>query len=92
MTHLMRDQKKLINRISRIRGQLDGIQEGVEQVRDCSSLMHSIAAVRGAIDSLMAEVIESHIRHDVADPRVKPTSKRAQATEELIDVVKTYLR
>jgi len=92
VTHLVRDQKKLLNRVSRIRGQLDAIQEGIEAAKDCPSLMHNIAGCRGALDSLMAEVIESHIRYDVADPRESPTSKRSRATEELIDVVRTYLR
>jgi DNA-binding FrmR family transcriptional regulator len=92
VTHLIRDQKKLINRVRRIRGQLEAIQEGIESAKDCPTLMHNIAGCRGALDSLMAEVIESHIRYDVANPNEPLTSPRSRATEELIDVVKTYLR
>jgi DNA-binding FrmR family transcriptional regulator len=54
--------------------------------------MQEIAGCRGALDGLMAQIIEIHIRFDVADPSALPTSKRARATEELIDVVKAYLR
>jgi DNA-binding FrmR family transcriptional regulator len=92
MTHLVRDRKKLLNRVSRIRGQLEAIHQGIIDAKDCPALMHNIAGCRGALDGLMAEVIESHIRYDVADPNESPTSKRSRATEELIDVVKTYLR
>jgi DNA-binding FrmR family transcriptional regulator len=92
MTHLVRDQKKLLNRVSRIRGQIEAIHEGITEGKDCPALMQEIAGCRGALDGLMAEIIEIHIRFDVADPSALPTSKRARATEELIDVVKAYLR
>ena len=51
-----------------------------------------IAATRGAINGLMAEVMEDHIRMHVIDPERRPNSERAQATEELIDVVRSYLK
>lgn len=92
MSHLERDRKKLLNRVSRIRGQMEAIQEGIETAKECSDLMHNIAACRGALDGLMAEILEGHIRYHVTDPGESPTSKRARATEELIDVIKTYLR
>ncbi|HUJ13288.1 MAG TPA: metal/formaldehyde-sensitive transcriptional repressor [Thermoanaerobaculia bacterium] len=91
MTHLVRDRKKLLNRISRIRGQLDAIQRGLLEEHDCSEIMHTVAACRGAISGLMAEVLESHIREDVSNPDHQPTSARARATQELIDIVKTYV-
>jgi DNA-binding FrmR family transcriptional regulator len=40
----------------------------------------------------MAEVIEGHIRFHVANPNGQQSSKQAQAVEELIDVVKAYLK
>ena len=40
----------------------------------------------------MAEVIEGHIRHHVIDPDHKPTAGQTKAAEELIDMVKTYLK
>jgi FrmR/RcnR family transcriptional regulator, repressor of frmRAB operon len=92
MTHLVRDRRKLLNRVSRIRGQIDAVQKGLEEDRECSEIMHTIAACRGAINALMAEVVESHIRDDVSNPDHQPTSARARATQELIDILKTYLR
>jgi hypothetical protein len=41
---------------------------------------------------LMAEVMEDRIRMQVIDPGPHPSSERAQATEDLIDVVRSYLR
>jgi hypothetical protein len=40
----------------------------------------------------MAEVIEGHIRFHIIDPNVKPKSAKAQAAQELMDVVNSYLK
>jgi hypothetical protein len=40
----------------------------------------------------MAEIIEGHIRFHIVDPNEEPTTERAKAAQELIDVVKTYLK
>ena len=93
MAHLIRDKKKLLNRIHRIRGQVDAIERALEQDdEDCSGVLQSIAACRGAINGLMAEVIEGHVRYHVVDPDKSPTSDHAKAAQKLIDVVKTYLK
>jgi FrmR/RcnR family transcriptional regulator, repressor of frmRAB operon len=92
MAHTIRDKNKLLHRVRRIRGQVDAIERGLQRELDCSDLLRNIAACRGAINGLMAEVIEGHIRFHVVDPNRKPTSPQAKATQELMDVVKTYLK
>lgn len=93
MAHTQRDKKKLLNRVRRIRGQIDAIERGLEEESEgCTPILQLIASCRGAINGLMAEVIEGHIRFHVIDPDQKPTSEQTEAAEELIDVVKTYLK
>lgn len=92
MAHTIRDKKKLLNRVRRIRGQIEAVEKAIEQEHDCSTILLTIAACRGAIHSLMAEVIEGHIRFHVVDPDHHPTSEKAKAAQELIDVVKAYLK
>lgn len=93
MAHTQRDKKKLLNRVRRIRGQIDAIERGLEEESEgCTPILQLIASCRGAINGLMAEVIEGHIRFHVIDPDCKPTSEQTEAAEELIDVVKTYLK
>ncbi len=92
MAHTIRDKKKLLNRVRRIRGQVEAIEKALDHERDCTELLQTIAACRGAINGLMAEVIEGHIRFHLVDPDEKPISKQAKAARELMDVVKTYLR
>ena len=92
MAHLLHDKKKLLNRVRRIRGQLDAIERELEEERDCTTTLQTIAACRGAMNGLMAQVLEGHIRFHVVDPDKKPTPEQARATQELIEVIRTYMR
>ena len=92
MGHLIRDKKKLLNRVRRLRGQLNSVERDLQEERDCEGTLRTIAACRGAINGLMAQVLEGHIRYHVVDPDVKPTSEQARASQELIDVIKAYLK
>jgi DNA-binding FrmR family transcriptional regulator len=92
MAHTIRDKIKLLNRVRRIRGQMDAVEKALDQEQDCSTILLIIAACRGAINSLMAEIIEGHIRFHVIDPDQHPTSVKAKAAQELIDIMKAYLK
>jgi DNA-binding FrmR family transcriptional regulator len=73
-------------------GQVQAVQRALEDEKDCSDIMRLISAARGAMDSLMAEVVEGHIRYHMVDPDRRPTSAEARAAQELMDVVKAYIR
>jgi len=92
MSHTIRERSKLLNRVRRIRGQIEAVERALEQEIGCADVLQLLAGARGAINGLMAEVIEDHIRMHVIDPGRKPSSERAQATEELIGVVRSYLK
>lgn len=92
MAHTTEEKKRLLNRVRRIRGQVEAIERALESEAECSETLHNISACRGALDSLMAEVIEGHIRFHVLDPERVPTDDQAQAAQDLIDALKTYLR
>ena len=93
MAHTAKDKKKILNRISRIRGQIDAIERLLtEDTEDCGSVLQTIASCRGAINGLIAEVIEGHIRHHIIAPDSQPTAAQIEAAQELIDVVNTYLK
>ena len=53
-------------------------------------MLQLIAGARGAINGLMAEVIEDHVRAHLLDQDHE--IERTQAAEELIDVVRSYLK
>jgi DNA-binding FrmR family transcriptional regulator len=89
MGHTQRDKKKLLNRIRRIRGQVNALERAVEQERECSAVLQTLAACRGAINGLLAEIIEGHVEHHLADPMGRV---RRDAAQELLDVVRAYLK
>ena len=92
MAHSVRERTKLLNRVKRLQGQMRGIERLLEADGDCGLVLQTLAASRGAISSLMAEVLEDHIRYHVVDPNIPAGSEQAQATEQLIDLVRSYLR
>jgi len=92
MAHTTKDKEKLLNRVSRIKGQITAIEKALDSGEECSKVLQTIAACRGAINGLMAEVLEGHVRFHVVDPSRKPTTEQAEATEELIDLVNRYLK
>lgn len=92
MAHIINDKQKLLNRVRRIRGQVDGIEKSIDAENDCVTTLQALVACQGALKALMGEIIEDHVRSHVVDKKDKPTSKQAQAAEELIDVIKSYLK
>ena len=56
----------------------------------CTVMM--IADIRGGVAGLMAEVVEDHIRTHLVDPERNPGALNADAADQLIEVVHTYLK
>jgi DNA-binding FrmR family transcriptional regulator len=92
VVHTIREKNKLLARVRRIRGQVEAIERALETEIGCADVLQVIASVRGAMNGLMAEVMEDHIRFHVVDPAREPNTQRAQGAQELIDVVRTYLK
>jgi FrmR/RcnR family transcriptional regulator, repressor of frmRAB operon len=92
MGHTIRDQEKLLARVRRLRGQVDGIERALSKAAGCEQVMHLIAGARGAMASLMAEVLEDHVRSHLVDGKKHPGALNAEAAEQLLDVVRTYLK
>jgi DNA-binding FrmR family transcriptional regulator len=88
----IRGKTKMMNRVRRIRGQVEAIERALEQEIICTDMLRLIASTRGAINGLMMEVLEDHIRTRVVDPLREPDPTRATATEELIEIVQCYLK
>ncbi len=68
------------------------VERALEGDGDCVTLLQTIAATRGALNGLMAQILEGHVREHVIDPGRKPTQVQLEAADELVDVVKAYLK
>ena len=91
MGHVATEKKKLLNRIKRLRGQLDAIERAVEDDVECARVLQQATACRGAMDGFIAEVIEDHILEHMIDPDAPADDPRTKAAEELVGIVHTYL-
>ena len=91
MAHVEREKTKLLNRLRRIRGQVEAIERAVESDKECARVLQQATACRGALEGFIAEVIEDHIREHLVDPNASKDDPRVQAAEELIDVVRAYV-
>lgn len=91
MAHTKKAKPRLLARIRRLQGQLEGLRRAVEQEKDCGDVLHTLAAFRGAINSLMMEVLEGHIRHHVIEAGEEKDPSADDAAEELIEVLRKYL-
>ena len=91
MAHTVREKSKLLGRVKRIRGQVEALERALEAEIGCADVLQLIASVRGAVNGLMGEVMEDHVRYHVAAPSLS-AKERTEGTEELIEVVRTYLK
>jgi DNA-binding FrmR family transcriptional regulator len=92
MTHMIHGKKKLLARVRRIKGQVEAIERALDGEAGCDQVLHLIAGVRGATAGLMAEVVEDHVRTHLVDADKYPGALNAEATEQLLDVVRTYMK
>lgn len=92
MPQTIDEKKKLLNRVRRIRGQVDSIERALEEEAECSAVLHNIATCRGAMDGLMAEVIEGHIRYHILNGSQYASDDQKQAAEDLVEALRAYLK
>ena len=91
MAHVAKEKVKLLNRLRRIRGQLEAIERAVEADGECARVLQQATSCRGAMDGFIAEVIEDHIREHMVDPSAPSDDPRVQAAEDLVGIVHAYL-
>lgn len=92
MSHTIREKSKLLGRVRRIRGQVEALERALDAEKGCAEILHQIAGVRGAINGLMAEVLEEHVHTHIAAPSIRSDTERTQGANELVDVLRAYLK
>jgi DNA-binding FrmR family transcriptional regulator len=88
MSHIAKEKLELVSRSKKIIGQMESVLRGLEEDAHCAEVLQRLSAARGAINSLMGELMEDHIRNHM--PR--KTKSSAEAAEDLVEIVRTYLK
>jgi DNA-binding FrmR family transcriptional regulator len=90
MAHTVREKSKILGRVNRIKGQLEAFSKAIEEKQECYQVMQLLSSCRGALNGLMSEVVEGHIREHIVGAESKKIA--AESGEELIDVMKSFLK
>ncbi|HBR94699.1 metal/formaldehyde-sensitive transcriptional repressor [Coraliomargarita sp. SDUM461003] len=91
MGHLHGDNKKLVARVRRLKGQLEGVERMLTEQEDCYTVLQSVAACRGALNSLTRELIHEHIEHHLLGAEGATDSVR-EASKEVQAIINSYLK
>lgn len=88
---ISKEKQKLLSRIKRMGGQIDAVERAVTSDDECADILMQLAAIRGGVNSLMAEILEDHVRLHITHPD-RGTESPEELTEDLISLVRAYLK
>lgn len=77
------NKAKLLNRLSRIEGQVRGVARMVEEDRYCIDILTQIQAARAALARVESELLKTHLGHciEAAITGGDPADQRQKASE-----------
>lgn len=79
-------KKKAMHRLSRIRGQLNGLVKMVEDERYCVDIITQVSAIKEALSGVENLVLENHLSTHVLHQM--KGGKEKQAADEILKVYK----
>lgn len=83
------EHRRLINRLSRIEGQIRGIKKMVEEDAYCIDILTQASAANAALNSFNKELLAEHIRTCVADD---VRNGREDTIEELVVTLQKLMK
>ena len=83
------EKRALINRLSRIEGQVRGIKQMIAEDKYCIDVLTQTSATASAINSFAKEVLESHIRSCVTEGIRQGDDEKI---EELICAIERFIK
>ena len=88
---ISKEKQKLLFRIKRIRGQFAAVERALTAGDECADILMQLAAIHGGVNSLMAEILEDHVRLHITHPN-RTVESPEELTEDLISLVRAYLK
>lgn len=81
------EKKKIINRLNRINGQINGIKKMVNNDAYCNDILIQVVAVEKSMKSLANSILENHLYRCVAEDLEKGN---LEVIDELISLFKRF--
>lgn len=83
------EYRNLLNRLSRIEGQVRGVRNMVEEERYCVDILNQVSAIQSALNSFNKELLSSHIKTCVVEDIRRGDE---QVVDELCEAIKKLMR
>lgn len=83
------DHSSELKRLSRIKGQVEGVERMILEKRYCPEIVNQIKAIRSALKSLEVNVIEGHLRHCV---KQAITSRNPVVVQEKLEEIVSLMK
>jgi len=85
LPEISKEKQKLLSRIKRLAGQITAVEHSVTDGDESADILMLLAAIRGGFNSLMAEILEDHIRFHITHPdRGKESNEELTVREERV--------
>ena len=87
MVSHVHDDKKILNRVRRLQGQMNAVEQSLlNPEAGCIQVLQQVAAIKGAINGLMNELIETHLREHV----IGEAAVNEEELAEFLKLLKCY--
>lgn len=84
-----KEYKDLINRLSRVEGQVRGVKKMVEEERYCVDILTQVLAVQAALNAFNKKLLANHIHSCVVDD-IKEGNM--EVVDELCDTIQKIMK
>lgn len=91
MASYTHDKPKLKSRLSRIEGQVRGLQKMIDEEKYCVDVLTQLSSVISALQKVGLIVLEDHIEGCVRDS-IEKGEDGEKAVGELVDVVERFVK
>jgi DNA-binding FrmR family transcriptional regulator len=82
------NKPKLLNRLSRIEGQVRGVSRMIEEDRYCIDVLTQVQAIRAALTRVESEMLKGHLDHCIESAIVSgDQSEQRRKAGELIELL-----
>jgi len=79
-------KKALLNRLSRVQGQVNGVSQMIENDRYCVDIITQISAIRSALDAVSRQLLDDHVKGCVR--RAVLDDNTDEVMDELLTLIK----
>ena len=87
------EYRKLMNRLKRIEGQVQGIQRMLENEAYCPDILIQVSAVNAALNGFNKELLASHLRSCVvSDIKSENQAVQEGAVDELVELLRKLMK